>query len=63
MLLTLDQIEAAWASLTGYERKEMLQKVGHKELFGITADGMTIAQICARFGERTADAVIQKLEE
>ena len=53
--------ERIWASLSGYDRTGILRKVGHTELFGMTASDMTLVKITVRFGERLAEAIIREM--
>lgn len=53
--------EKLWASLPGYDRKTILTRLGHRELFSMTAMDMTIVNITIRFGDRLGSAIYQQM--
>ena len=61
MFPEIQTAERIWASLPDSGRAAMLRKLGHKELFAMTADAMTLVQITVRFGERLADSLVGEL--
>ena len=57
----LTDVERRWAILSGFQRKKILTKAGHRELFSVTASDMTISKITEKFGESLAERVVSQI--
>ena len=55
------RVDTTWASLPATRRQAMLRAAGHKELFAMTADALTIAEITIRYGERVSGSLVRQM--